>query len=199
MTPKARAARNAQRLRELAPCIQGAVRHMLRSLEEQGMAPRCQDAYRTMKAQQAAFAGGSSWTPVGLHNIFAAHPRVPSALAVDVLDDASPFKPRLEFLAKLAIAANRYGLETGIAWGLGDRKKAQILKNILRCNEPELVHFLRQYGVGNDPTHVQIEGGKAIVSALHAKARLYPNGVPFAVAAEYIDADVLMQVASFGG
>jgi hypothetical protein len=69
--------------------------------------------WRSIAAQEAAFAAGHSKLKFGFHNVTGANGR-PEALAVDLLDDDAPVNPGKPYLLRLAAAAGDAGLVSGI-------------------------------------------------------------------------------------
>jgi hypothetical protein len=151
MTEPARLARNQQRRTELFPSFAKRVAALIASLEAQDLRPRIQDAWRSPEDQRKAFESGHSKLLFGFHNVTGANGQ-PEALAVDLLDDDHPLNPGRPYLLKLAAAAERQKLVTGIRWGLPAALRAAIDDAIAaqEWNAP--------VKIGWDPTHVEPTG-----------------------------------------
>lgn len=127
------------------------MRDVIYYLEENGLRPRIQDAWRSLEAQKDANENGYSKVLYGFHNV-TGKSGLPEALAVDLLDDDSPLKPGTPYLLQLAAAAEKFGLTTGIRWGLPEELISGI--NISIDNED----WSSPVKIGWDPTHVQPTG-----------------------------------------
>jgi hypothetical protein len=151
MTEAARRARNLQRQTELFPTFATRMRAVIADMEARGHRPRIQDAWRSPEDQRKAFEAGHSKLLFGFHNVTAADGS-PEALAVDLLDDDRPTNPGRAYLLKLAAAAERRQLVTGIRWGLPAALRAAIDDAIAAedWNAP--------VKLGWDPTHVEPTG-----------------------------------------
>lgn len=163
MDEKARVERNQDRLAQCYLTFELRVRSMLDDLEVQGFRPRIQEAYRSPEEQLRAYATGKSKLKYGFHNVTGPN-GVPHALAVDVLDDDNPLHPTLEFILRLARAAQDQGLVTGIRWGLPMRQVDALNATI----KGRLWHQTPK--IGWDPLHVETTG----VSVPNAKAGKRP-------------------------
>src|SRR5688572_5039765 len=113
MNEAARKARNDDRLKELFPTFRARVKRVVDQLETGGLRPRIQDAWRSPADQLIAFNNGNSKLKFGFHNVTASNGS-PEALAVDMLDDDSPLAPGKSYLLRLAAAAEKAGLVSGI-------------------------------------------------------------------------------------
>lgn len=150
MTDSQRRARNAQRLVECYPAFAGRVRLVIADLESAGFRPRIQCSWRSPADQATAYASGHSKVRYGCHNVTGPEPPYPrESLAVDLLDDRSPLAPSREYLLRLAGVAQRYGLVTGIRWGLPPSMADAIDAAIA------LAAWQTPVKVGWDPTHVE--------------------------------------------
>lgn len=169
MTDAARHIRNGDRLRQCHPVMRDALRRVLHDLEADHYRPRIQDAWRSPALQLAAFAAGRSLVRWGFHcaTDTTGHPE---ALAADVLDDEAPLAPGRRYLLALAIAADRYGLQTGITWGLPEPLRRQTLEAIA-TRRPDA-----DVKIGWDPCHVEVRG----LSLADAEAGMRPVGVLYA-------------------
>ena len=158
MTDLQRQQRNGERLAECHPPFRDAVRRVLRALEADGYRPRIQCAWRSLEQQQLAYAAGRSHLRWGFHNATtpAGHP---DALAVDILDDNAPLAPSRRYCLALACVADRFGLQTGVTWGLVPHLKRATQQAIAaRAVDAEVK-------VGFDPCHVEVRG----VTVMQAK------------------------------
>jgi hypothetical protein len=120
MNEKDRKKRNQDKLQECYGPFARVIRAVLSDLEDQGLRPRIQESFRSLQDQLTAYNNGNSKVTFGFHNVTDEDGN-PESLAVDVLDDDAPEKPSRSYLLKLAAAARRYGLETGILWGLPEK------------------------------------------------------------------------------
>jgi hypothetical protein len=157
------------RLQECHPVFRTQLRRVLHDLEQEGDRPRIQDAYRSPQAQQRAAASGHSLLRWGFHNATAPD-GTPEALAADVLDDDAPLAPSRRYLLALASAADRYGLETGITWGLGTPLRRAVLAAIAARDYDAPIKL------GWDPCHVQVRG----ISVAQARRGARPDGGQYA-------------------
>lgn len=151
MTETDRQKRNADRLGELFPSFGARVQGVIEDLEGVGLRPRIQDGYRSPQDQLAAFNAGRSKLKFGFHNITAPD-GTPEALAVDLLDDDNPLHPPTSYLLRLAYAARKRGLATGILWGLPKNLQDGVVAAIKGGK------FDAKVKVGWDPTHVEPTG-----------------------------------------
>lgn len=149
MTHTQRAARNLSRLADdCHPVFAARVRRLISQLEAAGLRPRIQDAWRSPKAQLAAYQAGTSTLKWGLH--CATNPDGdPAALAVDLLDDRAPLAPGTAYLLRLAATAEACGLRTGIRWGLP--------ASLRRAIDVAIAHgaWSTALKVGWDPCHIE--------------------------------------------
>jgi len=147
----ARNARNTDRLAQLHPNFRERVARVITSLEDQGLRPRIQDAWRSPQDQRAAFEAGRSQLLYGFHNVTAAD-GTPEALAVDLLDDRHPLNPGKPYLLRLAAAAAAAGLVTGIRWGLPAKLVRAVETAIATAD------WTADVKIGWDPTHLEPVG-----------------------------------------
>jgi hypothetical protein len=143
--------RNKTRLRECYPKFARLVEKVLSELEGQDIRPRIQEAWRSPVDQLEAYNRGNSKLKFGFHNVTAQNGS-PEALAVDILDDDAPLNPSVCYLLKLAVAARKNGLQTGILWGLPKRLADSTDLSI------RLGDFDTKVKVGWDPCHVEVTG-----------------------------------------
>ena len=101
MTEPKRKQRNADRLLELFPTFRLRLSKVIEELEEMGIRPRIQDAYRSPADQLKAFNTGHSKLRFGFHNVTGANGEKES-LAVDLLDDDNPLQLSKAYLLKVA-------------------------------------------------------------------------------------------------
>jgi hypothetical protein len=151
MTETARLARNTQRQTELFPAFATRLRAVIADMEARGHRPRIQDAWRSPEDQRKAFEAGHSKLLFGFHNVTAADGS-PESLAVDLLDDDHPTTSGRPYLLKLAAAAEREHLVTGIRWGLPAALRLAIDAAIAAEDWDAPVKL------GWDPTHVEPTG-----------------------------------------
>jgi hypothetical protein len=89
MDETSRRQRNEQKLAELYPTFRARIAALIVDLEDRGIRPRIQDAWRSPEAQLAAFQSGHSKLKYGFHNVTGPDGGMES-LAVDLLDDTQP-------------------------------------------------------------------------------------------------------------
>lgn len=164
MTDARRNERNAQRVTELFPAFRARIVKVIAELEEAGLRPRIQDAWRSPADQLAAFENGTSKLKFGFHNVTGAS-GVKESLAVDMLDDDSPLNSRRPYLLQLAAAAQRNGLTTGIRWGL-PKALRDVIDDVIATAD-----WNRPVKIGWDPTHVEPVG----ITAADAKNGARPS------------------------
>ena len=163
MNEPARRQRNADRLQQLFPTFAARVAAVIAELEDEGWRPRIQDAWRSIASQEAAFAAGHSKLKFGFHNVTGTGGKKES-LAVDMLDDNAPLKRSTEYLLRLAAAAQKHGLSTGVLWGL----PAPLQKGVKEASAAK--NFKAVVKVGWDPTHIEPTG----ITPAEAKAGKRP-------------------------
>ncbi|MEP7365412.1 MAG: hypothetical protein ABI972_19330 [Acidobacteriota bacterium] len=156
--------RNDDRLKELFPTFAARVKKVIKDLEAGGVRPRIQDGYRSPADQMKAFTSGNSKLKFGFHNVTGPAGEKQS-LAVDMLDDDSPVRPSTEYLLKLAAAARKNGLVSGVLWGLPASLQRGINNAIAAKN------FKAPVKVGWDPTHLEPVG----ITVAEAKAGKRPG------------------------
>ena len=148
MTEDQRRLRNTQRLRELFPSFRERIAAIIQDLEDQGLRPRIQDAWRSREKQLELFNQGFSKVKFGFHNVTGRNGEK-EALAVDLLDDDAPLNPSPRYLLMLAGAARMRGCRTGILWGVPDQMQSAIITAI------DMEDFDAPVKIGWDPTHVE--------------------------------------------
>ena len=156
--------RNEDRLKELFPTFAARVRKVIKDLEADGIRPRIQDGYRSPEDQLKAFNAGHSKLKFGFHNVTGPAGEKQS-LAVDMLDDNSPLKPSTEYLLRLAAAARKNGIVSGVLWGLPAHLQTGVNDAIAAKN------FSAAVKVGWDPTHLEPVG----ITVSEAKAGRRPS------------------------
>jgi len=147
---------NTDKLEELYPSFRDKIAAIVSELESLGFRPRIQDAWRSREDQLKAFNSGNSRLKFGFHNVTGAN-GAKESLAVDMVDDDLVNRKKTtyehaEYLLRLAAAAQRHGLTTGIGWGLEDFPKAIEAIGIAITNgdwKASLKNF------GWDPEHIQ--------------------------------------------
>lgn len=150
MTDAQRRERNRARLQECEPAFRHALALVIAEMQGEGYRPRIQDAWRSPKAQEVAYAGGYSDVKIGFHCVCAADGS-PAAMAADVLDDDHPLNPARDYVIALARHARAHGLETGILWRMPPTARRA------------LDAMIRDGGywngkIGYDPCHAQVTG-----------------------------------------
>lgn len=143
-----RKARNETRLAELFPTFSKRVARVIGALEGDGVRPRIQDAWRSPADQKKAFDAGNSKLLFGFHNVTGGDGK-PEAMAVDMLDDDSPLAPGKAYLLRLAAAAEKEGLITGIRWG-APKALAEATNTAIAQKD-----WKADVKIGWDPTHIQ--------------------------------------------
>jgi len=151
MKEAARKARNAQRLTECHPAFAARLTRVITRLEDAGIRPRIQDAWRSPQDQLTAFLNGNTKVKFGFHNVTGADGRKES-LAVDLLDDDAPLAPGAPYVLRLAAAAAAEGLTTGALWGLPAKLKSGTAAAIAAGD------FDAPVKIGWDPCHVEPTG-----------------------------------------
>jgi len=164
MLEKDRLLRNQNKLLELHPVFRQRVEAVLKELESAGLRPRIQDAWRSEKDQADAYRRGTTKVLYGFHNVTGPD-EAKEALAADILDDNNLYTPKTSYMLRLAAAAERNQLTTGIRWDLSDAKSQAIDAAIAAQNWNVPIH------VGWDPMHVEITG----LTAAEAKAGQRPT------------------------
>ena len=151
MDEPARRQRNDRCCSELFPAFRARVTALIADLEGEHIRPRIQQAWRSPADQLTAFNSGHSKLRFGFHNVTGAA-GTPEALAVDLLDDDNPLHPPRRYLLRLAAAAERHGLITGIRWGLPGSLRAGIDRAIAAADWEAPVK------IGWDPCHIEVVG-----------------------------------------
>jgi len=151
MKEEQRKQRNTDRLTELYPSFRVKIKAIIKDLESQGLRPRIQDAYRSPEDQLAAFNTGRSKLKYGFHNVTGAD-GAKESLAVDMLDDDHPAQEGSEYLLRLAAAAEKQGLVTGIRWGL-PKKLREAIDTAIADKK-----WNAQVKIGWDPAHIEPTG-----------------------------------------
>ena len=159
-----RTKRNSERLAELFPASRKRISAVLIELESQDLRPRIQDAWRSPEDQLKAFNSGHSKLKYGFHNVTGANGEK-EALAVDMLDDDHPAQEGAEYLLRLAAAAQRQSLVTGIGWGLPQKLRLAIAVAITQGDWKAPVK------IGWDPAHIEPTG----LTPMQAKAGQRPS------------------------
>ncbi|MGO4382497.1 hypothetical protein [Pseudoduganella sp. RAF53_2] len=152
MTEEERIARNQNRLLELFPWFSSRLQFVIADLENAKFRPRIQDAWRSPEDQLKAYNSGHSQLRYGFHNVTGADGSK-EALAVDLLDDDFPLSSRSTYLIRLAAAAEKHGLMTGIRFGLQTAKMIQAVDQAILTEQWDA-----PIKIGWDPTHVQPVG-----------------------------------------
>jgi hypothetical protein len=142
-----RRARNDQKLAELHPVFRRRVAEIVADLEDRGLRPRIQDAWRSDETQASLHARGATKVRRGFHNL--SGPRGPEALAADLIDDDHPTSPSRIYLLALAHVADATNCRTGIRWGVPARM-VQALDAAIAARDPAA-----RVKIGWDPCHVE--------------------------------------------
>ncbi|WIV97480.1 M15 family metallopeptidase domain-containing protein [Kinneretia aquatilis] len=140
--------RNKTRMEELYPTFAARLHRVIQRLEDQGLRPRIQDAWRSPEDQLKAYNSGHSKLRFGFHNVTGKNGKK-EALAVDLLDDDAPLSPGKPYILRLAAAAESEGLTTGVRWGLVKKMRSAIDTAIATQN------WGVDLKVGWDPLHVE--------------------------------------------
>lgn len=156
--------RNQLRLQELYPYVRTRVAAVVEEMEAAGYRPRIQEAWRSEADQLRAYHAGTTRTKYGFHNVTGANGEK-EALAADIIDDNRPFNAKTDFMLRLAAAAQRNGLATGIRWELSEAKAKAIEDAIAAQSWTVPIH------VGWDPLHVEVTG----LTAAEAQAGARPD------------------------
>lgn len=151
MKEAARKQRNTDRLTTLYPTFAARVGRVIAQLEASGLRPRIQDAWRSPEDQRKAYESGHSKLLFGFHNVTGQAGRA-EALAVDLLDDDAPLEPGRAYMLKLAAAAARESLATGVRWGLPKKLRSAIDAAIVNAD------WTANVKIGWDPLHVEPTG-----------------------------------------
>lgn len=151
MLESERKQRNFTKLQELHPAMRVRVEAVLRELEAAGFRPRIQEAWRSPQDQLAAFNTGKSRVRFGFHNVTGTGGQK-EALAADVWDDDRPTNAKTDYMLRLAAAAEKNGLVTGIRWDLSENRNRLIDEAIATRN------WKAPVWVGWDPLHVEATG-----------------------------------------
>ena len=151
MTEVDRKARNAEKLVQLYPTFAKRIANVIAALEAAGIRPRIQDAYRSPADQLIAFNKGNSKLKFGFHNVTGDGGQ-PESLAVDLLDDDNPLSMTTAYFLRVAVAAEKNGLISGIRFGLPAGLSAGLNAAIAAKN------YKADVKVGWDPTHIEPTG-----------------------------------------
>lgn len=129
-----RVANNVDRLKKVSPSIRPNVIAVLAELEAAGYQPQIDAQVWRSPAQQAKLkAEGKSTVSYSYHNATTAG-GTPDSLAVDIVDVRWQWNAPNSFWLRLAAAAERHGLASGIYWGLSTAQRAAISKAIAEKN-----------------------------------------------------------------
>lgn len=143
--------RNQLRLLELYPYVRTRMEAVVREMEAAGYRPRIQEAWRSEADQLRAYQAGTTRIKYGFHNVTGPNAEK-QAMAADIIDDNRPFNAKTDFMLRLAAAAQRQGLITGIRWDLSEAKAKAIDDAIAAQTWTVPVQ------VGWDPLHVEVTG-----------------------------------------
>ncbi len=143
--------RNYLKLQECHPAMRVRLAAVLTELESAGFRPRIQEAWRSPQDQLAAYNNGKSRVKFGFHNVTGANGQK-EALAADVWDDDRPTNTKTDFMLRLAAAAEKNGLITGIRWDLS-ASRAKLIDDAIAAQ-----NWKAPVWVGWDPLHVEVTG-----------------------------------------
>lgn len=163
MTDQQRTEHNRMLIQQANASFRLALAQVLAQLQADGWRPRLQEVWRSEADELDVHAAGHSEVTFGFHNCTALDGQ-PDALAADVLDDDAPLQIRRAYVWALAKAAHRFGLETGITFGLPANIKAALMA-ALEAGEA--------WGgkLGWDCDHVQVAG----ITIAQARAGVRPG------------------------
>lgn len=117
-TEAQRKSNNKERLAKVSPSIRAHVEAILVELENAGYRPQIDYQVWRSEAQQARLkAEGKSTVSYSYHNVSTKN-GAPDSLAVDIVDVRWLWNAPRSFWLRLAAAAKRQGLTSGIYWGL---------------------------------------------------------------------------------
>jgi hypothetical protein len=142
---------NQKKLEELYPWFRMRIEAVLREMELAGFRPRVQTAWRSPADQLDAYRRGTSKLQYGFHNVTGSNGEK-EALAADIWDDDLLAKVKVDYMLRLAAAAEAQGLITGIRWDLKDEDA--VLIDIALQNK----NWNAKVRVGWDPLHVEATG-----------------------------------------
>jgi len=141
---------NASRLLKISPSIRGHVAAVITELEAAGYRPQIDSQVWRSIAQQAKLkAEGKSTVSYSFHNVSTSMGS-PDALAADIVDVRWQWNAPRSYWLRLAGAAQRQGLTTGIYWGLTQAQRKAIATAIEREDWDAKV------ALGWDTAHVEV-------------------------------------------
>lgn len=142
---------NKNKLQELYPSFRTRIETVLKEMEKAGYRPRVQTAWRSVADQLDAYKRGTTRVQFGFHNVTAAN-GAKESLAVDIWDDDRLEQVKVDFMLRLAAAAETQDLTTGIRWDLAEADQKLI--------DLALKHQIwdAKLRVGWDPLHVEPSG-----------------------------------------
>jgi hypothetical protein len=146
-----RKAYNENKLKDLYPFFRTKIEAVIREMELAGFRPRVQSGWRSPAEQLDAYRRGTSKLQYGFHNVTGTNGEK-EALAADIWDDDLLSKVKVDYMLRLAAAAEAQGLITGIRWDLKDEES--VLIDIALENK----HWDAKVRVGWDPLHVEVTG-----------------------------------------
>jgi hypothetical protein len=134
--------RRLNNLEKLAQCdrdFAAGASAAIRRLEQRGYRPWVRESWRSPQEQEKAYRRGVSEVNFGFHNVLG--PRgEPRAFAADIAESEHAAKTSSDYALAAARAAQRYGLSTGILWGLGPEERAVVSQAL--------------YAAGAEPSHI---------------------------------------------
>lgn len=150
MTTEAqRQVNNKSRLNKISPSIRNQIVAILDELQRAGYYPQIDAQVWRSAAQQAKLkAEGKSTVSYSFHNVSTSSGD-PDSLAADIVDVRWQWNAPKHYWLRLAAAAERQGLTTGIYWGLSQSKRNAIRKAIKDQN------WSANIELGWDTAHVE--------------------------------------------
>jgi hypothetical protein len=146
-----RIALNADGLMDCDVAFAAKAKSVIHDLEAQGFRPWIRGSWRSVEAQEQAFNSSRSELRLGFHNITG--PRGERrGFAMDVIEDQDSKNTSAKYAISLALAARKYGLATGILWGLNSQERAAVGMAI------ETQRFDKSIKLGWDPCHLEPQG-----------------------------------------
>lgn len=126
ITESQRKANNTARLQKVSPSIRRHVAAVIEELESEGYRPQIDAQVWRSKSQQAKLVSeGKSTVLYSYHNVSTSSGGADS-LAVDLVDVRWQWNAPRSYWLRLAGAAERQGLTTGIYWGLTNSQRKAI-------------------------------------------------------------------------
>lgn len=155
MTDAERWMRNEALLGELLAAHAGKFVDTVKLMEAWGWRPYVAETVRSRPRQLLLLAQGFSTTPTGKH---------PKRMAADVIDARWKWVlTPVRFMTDLAVAAQLYGLQTGLAWKRNDWYKKEVMRILAfpyhgqtEERRAALEMFVMMNKPGFDPCHLEV-------------------------------------------